>query len=108
MIENVYGTGLDARLAWSEYPTCSGLASNRSAERYGLVYGDFLSSKPEEKAAALHLVFGPAFWVAILIHVAATEVYLKRNGGKGLQGKRSADELERPAQAVDGKGMKTL
>lgn len=109
MIENVYGTGLDAQVAWSDYPTCVGLttASNGTVETFGLVYGDFLSGKPEEQAAALYLAFGPAFWVAILIHVTATEVYLKRDGGRRLQGKRLASRLEGPAQSVDGKEMKT-
>lgn len=67
------------------------------------MYGDFLSSKPEEKVAALHLAFGPAFWVAILIHVAATEIYLERNGGKGVKGTKLADGMERSAQSANDK-----
>lgn len=110
MIENVHGTGLDAQVAWSEYPTCVGVttASNETTDSFGLVYGDFLSNKPEEQAAALYLAFGPAFWVAILIHVAATELYLGRNSGKGTQGKRQAGEMKGLARSVDGKELKTL
>ncbi|KAI4120664.1 MAG: hypothetical protein LQ338_006853, partial [Usnochroma carphineum] len=107
MVDNGYETGLDQYIAWSDYPTCSGMAANgMMEERYGLVYGDFLSSKPEEKVAALHLAFGPAFWVAILIHVAATEIYLGRKGGKGLRSIRLDDAMERTAQLVNGKGAK--
>jgi hypothetical protein len=109
MIENGYGKTLNAQVAWSEYPTCSGLASNGTAEeRYGLVYGDFLSSRPEEKAAALHLAFGPALWVAILIHVAATEFYFGRNGGKGVKSKGLADGMEGSAESANGKEVKAL
>ena len=107
MIEIGHGKRMNAELAWSEYPTCSGLVSNGTAEeRYGLVYGDLFSSKPEEKVAALHLAFGPAFWVAILIHVAATELYLRRNGGKEVEGERLTGGMEKLTRSEKDKGVK--
>lgn len=109
MIENGYAKRLNAQLAWSEYPTCSGFASNATVEeRYGLVYGDFFGSKPEEKVAALHLAFGPAFWVAILIHVAATEIYLGRNGGKEVKRNGLDDGMEDSVRSANDKGVKAL
>lgn len=109
MVENEYGPGLEAQVAWSKYPACSGFASNGTGEeRHGLVYGDLLNGKLEEKAAALHLVFGSAFWVAIVIHVAATEIYFGRKGGRGTLGRRPTDGTEGPGQLVDDKGVKTL
>ena len=108
MIENVHKDSLEAHLAWSRYSMCADSTPTVSGERYGLVYGDFLSSRPEEKVAALHLAFGPAFWVAIWIHVVATEFYLKRNEGKRLQNTLSAGRTERLAKVVGGKGLETL
>ena len=109
MIENTYGKTLNAQLAWAAYPTCLSSASNETAEeRYGLVYGDFLSAKPEEKVASLHLAFGPAFWVAILVHVAATEIYLGRNSGKGAKGRGFTGGVKNPAQSANDKGKKML
>lgn len=107
MIENTYGKSLNAQLAWAGYSTCSGLALNETVvERYGLVYGDILSAKPEEKVASLHLAFGPAFWVAILIHVAATEIYLGRRSGKGVKGKDFAGGMKDSTRSANDKGVK--
>lgn len=89
--------------------TMSGAAVD--GEGYGLVSTDFLNGAPEEKAAALYLAFGPAFWVAILIHVVGTEVWFRWKDGdkKALMGKDSLGYgKETAVTTVSGKVVKTL
>lgn len=110
MVRHDYGTGAEARAAWQRYGTCGpffegGTNGTRDEGAYGIVYGDLLSARPEEKAAALRLVFGPAFWVAIVCHVAATELYL---GRKGAGDERAAAGRAMDGMEGEGKGLKTL
>ena len=82
-----------------------------SNEGYGLVPPDFLNGAPEEEAAAIYLAFAPAFWVAILLHVAGTELWFKyKEGGmKALAGTDSlAERKNGPVTVANGKGAKTL
>ncbi|KAL8757680.1 MAG: hypothetical protein Q9184_004141 [Pyrenodesmia sp. 2 TL-2023] len=106
MVRHDHGTGLAARVAWERYEMCGEFGAGngtRSEGVYGIVYGDLMSQRPEEKAAALRLVFGPAFWVAIVCHVAATELYFGRKGASGRRAGKAMDGVE-----VEGKGVKSL
>ncbi|KAL8692945.1 MAG: hypothetical protein Q9218_002122 [Villophora microphyllina] len=65
------------------------------SERYGLVTTDFLNGMPEEKAAALYLAFGPAFW--------------KDGGKKGVAGRGSlSNGKDGPLTTVGEKSVKAL
>lgn len=131
MVENAYGVW-DRQVVWAERYAgmCSPLetagvvqglgfvmgnettmGAGVSGERYGLVATDFLNGAPEEKAAALYLAFGPAFWVAILIHVVGTELWFRSKDGdkKALAGKDSLSSgKETAVTAVGEKGVKSL
>ncbi|KAL8873423.1 MAG: hypothetical protein Q9174_001118, partial [Haloplaca sp. 1 TL-2023] len=82
-----------------------------SNEGYGLVAPDFLNGAPEEKAAAIYIAFAPAFWVAILLHVAGTELLFKYKEG-GMQALAGTEPLAKgtngPVTVATEKGAKTL
>lgn len=73
----------DQEYVLSKYPQCrqDPSLSNRAESPNStsipvVVQADFTSSRPEELGAGLKSAFGMAFWLALVLHMFGTEVYL--------------------------------
>jgi len=66
---------------FGRYPVCTN-AMDSSETIYVVVNALMKRTRPEELAAILGLTFGPAMWMAQVIHVLAAEYYLNETKGE--------------------------
>ena len=58
------------------YPICSHYFDGSNPLQRAIVEANFLSSDPNEIAAALGIPFGTAGWISFLLHAVAVEIYV--------------------------------
>jgi hypothetical protein len=68
--------GNNATLVEFLYPDCMRFYSGANVEQRVLIAADLTSGRPDHIAAGLNVAFGPAAWLALLLHCIAAEVYL--------------------------------
>jgi hypothetical protein len=61
---------------YTRYPACVGYNVSTMGDVYVIVNASLNREYPEEKAALLNMVFGASGWVAGVVHLILTEVYL--------------------------------
>lgn len=63
----------------TRYPACAGLEGGGS-NVYVIVNATLgIGRLPEERAALMNMVFGVSGWIALVIHILLTEIYLNYN-----------------------------
>lgn len=78
----------NATLVTTFYPVCSGFYSGAVPDQHVLIAADLTSSsssggRPDHIAAGFNVTFGPAAWLALVIHCVAVEVYLNMTAEEG-------------------------
>jgi hypothetical protein len=59
----------------TRYPTCD-VNSSDGSDIYVIVNASLNKAYPEEKAALMNLIFGVSSWLALVLHMVLTELYL--------------------------------
>ncbi|KAJ8122840.1 hypothetical protein ONZ43_g1065 [Nemania bipapillata] len=66
--------GQNATMAW--YPECAAFFSGENLDQHAVVKAGFRGANVMETTAALNIVFGPAAWLALVLHIIGAEIYL--------------------------------
>ena len=70
----------DAERTLELYPACESYFSGANVNQYAVVDADLADpSSAAEAAVALEISFGMALWVALAIHAAGVEIYVRHS-----------------------------
>jgi hypothetical protein len=75
--------GNNATLVELLYPDCARFYSGTNLEQHVLIAANLTSGRPDHVAAGFNVAFGPAAWLALLLHCIAAEVYLNMTPDEG-------------------------
>ncbi|KAI1131197.1 hypothetical protein F5Y10DRAFT_275604 [Nemania abortiva] len=66
---------LEATMAF--YPQCAAFFSGENLDQHAVVKANWFGNNIMETGTALNIVFGPAAWLALVLHVVGAELYLR-------------------------------
>lgn len=65
---------------FATYPTCENVTTVAGSDIFVVVQACLSHGHPERTAALTTMTFGPALWIAQVVHVVVTEAYLHYTG----------------------------
>lgn len=85
--------------AYAAYPLCDPINSGLNPTGRVVVPANIASLDDVEKAAAGHVVFGTAMWIAVVIHAVGVEVYLTWTRQSAASPKAKTAKVEQKMEA---------
>lgn len=77
------------------YPECAPFFSGENLDQHVAVKANFHGDNIMEIATAFNIIFGPASWVALIIHMIGAELYV-RHCDRVLKEPRADDSIASP------------